>query len=356
MSKLRFALVGCGRIAGKHLEAINQLEASELAAVCDVQEERAKHTGEKYGVPYYTDYNQMLQETEVDVVNILTPSGFHAAHTIDIVQKYGKHIVCEKPMALRLQDADEMIRTCEQHNVRLFIALQNRFNLPVQLVKKTLDEKRFGKLVLGTVCVRWARTQEYYDADSWRGTWELDGGCLTNQASHHVDLLQWMLGEPVEVSAKIATRLLNIVVEDTAAAVIKFANGALGIVEATTAARPGDLEGSLSILGEKGTAEIGGFAVNKIQTWSFAEGCILDSAVMEEYSENPPNVYGFGHKRLFEHVIDCIQNKKPSMIDGCSGRKSLELITAMYESEATGKTVHLRFSPHHCKLGGLRNE
>ncbi len=352
MSKLKFALLGCGRIAKKHAEVLSELEEAELVAVCDTIEDRAEEYGKKYNISYYTDYNEMFQKEDIDIVNILTPSGLHAKHTIDIVKKYRKHIVCEKPMALRLDDADEMIRTCDENGVRLFVVKQNRYNLPVQKLRQALEEGRFGKLVMGTVRVRWARHQHYYDMDDWRGTWKFDGGCLTNQASHHIDLLEWMLGQPVEVSAMTTTRLADIEVEDTGVVIIRFKNGALGVIEATTAARPTNIEGSISILGEKGTVEIGGVAVNEMKIWKFEDERPEDKEILEKYRENPPNVYGFGHQRYLEHVIDCIKNNKKALVDGLEGRKSLELINAIYESAETGKNVKLRFEPKRCKLGG----
>jgi len=353
MNKLNFALVGCGRIAPKHIEALAEIPEARLVAVCDIVEEKAKIAAEKAGgIPYYTSYDEMLTKENIDIVNILTPSGLHPAHTIDIVKKYKKHIVCEKPMALKLEDADEMIRTCDENGVRLFIVKQNRYNLPVQKLREALEAGRFGKLVMGTVRVRWCRPQKYYDADAWRGTWELDGGVITNQASHHIDLLEWMMGEPVSVMAKTETYLANIETDDTAAAIIKFKNGALGIVEATTAVRPKDLEGSLSVMGENGTVVIGGFAVNKMDTWNFlGESEEEKQAILKEFAEMPPNVYGFGHKRYLEHIIDCVKNNKRALVDGLEGRRSLELINAMYESAETGKEVFLRFNPAHSKLG-----
>jgi len=353
MNKLNFALVGCGRIAPKHIEALAEIPEARLVAVCDIVEEKAKIAAEKAGgIPYYTSYDEMLTKENIDIVNILTPSGLHPAHTIDIVKKYKKHIVCEKPMALKLEDADEMIRTCDENGVRLFIVKQNRYNLPVQKLRDALEAGKFGKLVMGTVRVRWCRPQKYYDADAWRGTWELDGGVITNQASHHIDLLEWMMGEPVSVMAKTETYLANIETDDTAAAIIKFKNGALGIVEATTAVRPKDLEGSLSVMGENGTVVIGGFAVNKMDTWNFlGESEEEKQAILKEFAEMPPNVYGFGHKRYLEHIIDCVKNNKRALVDGLEGRRSLELINAMYESAETGKEVFLRFNPAHSKLG-----
>ena len=350
--KLKFALVGCGRIAYKHAEILSgQLEHTTLSAVCDVNFERAKQTGEKYGVPYYASYDEMLSKEDVDVVNVLTESGNHARHTVDIVQKYQKHIVVEKPMALTLSDADKMIHVCDEHGVKLFVVKQNRYNIPVLKLREALEAGRFGKLVMGTVRVRWSRNQAYYDQDAWRGTWAMDGGVFTNQASHHIDLLEWMLGEPVSVFAKSATQLVDIETEDTGMAIIKFRNGALGLVEATTAVRPKDLEGSLSILGEKATVEIGGFAVNEMKIWNFTDEVPEDKEVIQKYRENPQNVYGFGHIRYFENVIDSILNNKRALVDGLEGRKSLELINAIYESIETGKEIHMRFEPKRGRLG-----
>jgi predicted dehydrogenase len=354
MNNIKFALIGCGRIARKHAELLGnkQITGAALSAVCDIDKEKAETYGKKFNVPAYTDYNSMLKDLDnkIDAVSILTPSGLHAKHCIDI-SKFSKHIIVEKPMALTLEDADKMITECDKNNCKLFIVKQNRFNLPVQKLRQALDADRFGKLVLGTVRVRWSRDQNYYDMDEWRGTWALDGGVLSNQASHHIDLLEWMMGEPVSVFAKSITALVDIEVEDTAVVTLKFKNGALGIIEATTAVRPKDLEGSVSILGEKGSVEIGGFAVNEMKTWNFSNEKDDDKNVLSEYSVNPPNVYGFGHKAYYEHVIDCINNNTAQLVDGLEGRKSLELIMAIYESIETGKEVFLKFNPEKCKLG-----
>ena len=351
---LKFGLVGCGRIAKRHSELLghNQINNASLVAVCDIDEEKAKKIGEQFNVPYYTDMDEMMQKESIDVVSVLTESGYHAKHVINLA-KYGKHIVVEKPMALTLDDADAMIKACDENGCKLFVVKQNRFNVPVVKLREAMDEKRFGKLVLGTIRVRWSRDQNYYDQAWWRGRWDMDGGVLTNQASHHVDLLEYMMGDVESVFAKSTTALVNIEAEDTAIVTLKFRNGALGIIEATTAVRPKDLEGSISILGETGTVEIGGFAVNKMLHWNFTHKKDGDDEVMEKYSVNPPNVYGFGHQAYYEHVVDSILNNKKHLVDGLVGRKSLELISAIYESIETGKEVFLRFKPTKCKLGQI---
>jgi UDP-N-acetyl-2-amino-2-deoxyglucuronate dehydrogenase len=351
---IRFALVGCGRIAKKHADAItnNNHNNSMLSAVCDNQADRAKSIGTNYGVPFYTSYDEMISNhPEIDVVNILTESGNHSKHTCDIVKTYQKHIVVEKPMALTMNDADLMIKTCDKYGVKLFVVKQNRYNLPVLKLKDAIRSNRFGKLVMGSVRVRWSRNQAYYDQDAWRGTWKYDGGVFTNQASHHIDLLEWMLGEPISVFAKSTTALADIETEDTGVAIIQFEDNVLGVVEATTATRPVDLEGSLSILGENGSVVIGGFAVNELQTWKFNEDDGSESSLMKENSEIPPNVYGFGHTRYLENVCAALLHNEQALVDGLEGRKSLKLIHAIYESIETGKEVMLRYQPKTCKLG-----
>lgn len=350
---LRFALVGCGRIAKRHAEllGLDQIPHAKLAAVCDIVEDKARKMGEQFSVPWFADMHQMMTSADVDVVVVLSESGNHARHVIELAP-YGKHIVVEKPMALTLKDADSMIRACDLEGIKLFVVKQNRFNVPVQKLRTAVEQGRFGKMVLGTVRVRWCRKQEYYDQDAWRGTWAMDGGVLTNQASHHIDLLEWMMGDVDSVFAMTTTALVNIEAEDTAVVTLRFANGALGVIEATTSARPTDLEGSISLLGEGGTVEIGGFAVNQLKTWRFGVAEAGDEQVMERYSVNPPSVYGFGHQAYYEHVVDCILNAKRHLVDGLEGRRSLELINAIYESVETGQEVPLRFRPKRCRLGG----
>jgi UDP-N-acetyl-2-amino-2-deoxyglucuronate dehydrogenase len=350
---LKFALVGCGRIAKRHSEllGLGAIDGASLVAACDSDADKAADIGKQFSIPHFTNMHRMMQSVAIDVVVVLTESGNHARHVAELA-RHGKHIVVEKPMALRLQDADAMIEACDTAGVKLFVVKQNRFNVPVVKLREAINQDRFGKLVLGTVRVRWCRPQSYYDQAPWRGTWAQDGGVLTNQASHHIDMLEWMMGEVESVFAMATTALANIEAEDTAVVTLKFKSGALGVIEATTAARPNDLEGSISILGEGGSVEIGGFAVNKMKVWSFVETMPGDEDVMEKYSVNPPNVYGFGHQAYYEHVVDCINNNRQHLVDGLTGRKSLELINAIYESIETGKEVPLRFKPKYCRLGG----
>jgi predicted dehydrogenase len=349
---LNFALVGCGRIAKRHSELLghNQIGGARLVAVCDIVEAKAAVIGRQFDVPVFTNMHEMMSGCEIDVVVVLTESGNHAKHVIELA-KYGKAIVVEKPMALTLEDADAMIAACEETGSRLFVVKQNRFNVPVAKLREALEEGRFGKLIMGTIRVRWCRDQSYYDQDGWRGTWAMDGGVLTNQASHHVDLLEWMMGEVESVFAKSTTALVDIEAEDTAVVLLKFRSGALGLIEATTATRPKDLEGSISLLGATGTVEIAGFAVNELKTWNFADGRQEEDDFVEKYSVNPPNVYGFGHKVYYQHVVDCLANGAPQTVDGREGRKSIQLIHAIYESVETGKEIFLPAKPLHSRLG-----
>jgi UDP-N-acetyl-2-amino-2-deoxyglucuronate dehydrogenase len=350
---LRFALVGCGRISKRHGDLLGDgvIRNATLAAVCDIDAKKMEYLKKKYGVPGYVDFHAMMKSEQLDAVVVLTESGNHANHVIELAQ-YRKHIVVEKPMALRLSDADKMIEACDANSIKLFVVKQNRFNKPITKLREALVQGRFGKLVLGSVRVRWCRDQNYYDQDKWRGTWEMDGGVLTNQASHHLDMLQWMMGDVDEIYAFGATRLVDIEAEDTAVVSLRFSNGALGSVEATTAARPKDQEGSISILGENGLVEVGGFAMNEIKAWQFKRETELDAEVKERFSVNPPNVYGFGHKEFYDHVVASILSESPNIIDGIAGRKSLEIINAIYESMERRRPICLRYKPKSFRLGG----
>jgi UDP-N-acetyl-2-amino-2-deoxyglucuronate dehydrogenase len=349
LSPLRFVLIGCSKVARKHAVALGRITDARLVGVCDTNAERAESFGREYGVPHFTDKTRLFESVPCDAVIISTPSGDHAVRALDMVQ-HGKHIIVEKPMALRLEDADAVIRACDEAGVKLFVVKQNRYNRPIQAMRRALDEGRFGKLVLGSVRVFWCRPQEYFTEAPWRGTWALDGGVLTNQASHHIDMLEWFMGDVESVSAMCATRLLKIETEDVGVATLRFKNGALGVIEATTATRPKDLEGSITILGEKGTVQVGGFAMDKLVTWSFAEPRPEDSQLLQTHSENPKD-FAWNHEEYLRGVIASIRTGQKALVDGLEGRKSLELINALYESAETGREVALRFRPKVCRLG-----
>ena len=355
MKKYQFGIIGCGRIAERHFNVLGGMKKAEISVVCDTDEKKARETAKKLEVPYYTEYMDMIRKEKLDIVNILTPSGTHAEIAMKCAD-YIKNIIVEKPMALRLEDADMLIEKCIADDVNLFVVKQNRYNLPVQKLKEAIDQGRFGKIVMATVRVRWMRDQQYYDSAHWRGTWAMDGGVLANQASHHVDLLQWLVGPVESVIGKTARQLVDIETEDTAVAIIKFVNGAIGVIEATTAARPKDLEGSITIMGENGTVEIGGFAVNEIKHWIFADETVSDKEVKEKYSVNPPDIYGYGHREFLTKVIESLDKGIKGPVDGLEGRKSLELINAIYESAETRSEVSLRFKQEYSRLGEKKGE
>jgi predicted dehydrogenase len=352
MSSLRFGLVGCGNIATKHAHVLTEyVEDAEIGGFVDIDGARAQQFGAKYGAPAFTSVAEMMRAIgdRIDVISVLTPSGAHCQNVLEWA-KYGRAMVVEKPLALRLQDADDMIETCEAHNVKLFVVHQNRYNLPVRKAREALEQGRFGRLVLGTVRLRWMRDQAYYDSAAWRGTWEHDGGVFMNQAVHHIDMLSWFMGNVETVRSIATTRLARIETEDTGVAVLRFNSGALGVLEATTATRPKDLEGSISILGEKGAVVIGGFFMNELVTWNFADRQPIDDVIFDQYGKHPP---GLGHNlgEYLRGVVSSLQGSTPALVDGLEGRRSLELVTAIYESIETDADVQLRFRPRKCRLG-----
>jgi predicted dehydrogenase len=352
MSSVGFAVVGCGNIAKKHAHAVhNHLKKGKLVAFADTELERAQRFAEQYGAHAFSSIKELMQGVgdQIDVVNVCTPSGLHCANVLELAP-YGKALVVEKPMALRLEDADRMIEACDLNGGRLFVVHQNRYNAPVIKAREALSQGRFGKLVMGTVRLRWSRDQAYYDSASWRGTWAHDGGVFMNQAAHHIDMLTWFMGNVESVRSMAATRLVNIECEDTGVAIMQFSNGGLGVLEATTATRPKDLEGSISILGEKGTVVIGGFFMNQLQTWDFAEKLPEDDDIFQNYGKNPEG-FAYNLGEYLKGVVETLETRKAALVDGLEGRRSLELITALYESIETQSDVPLRFRPKKCKLG-----
>lgn len=352
MSQLGFALVGCGNIARKHAHALRHyLQEADIAAFVDIDLARAAAFSEKYGAPAFSSVPEMMKVMgdRIDVLSVLTPSGTHCANVLDLVQ-YGRPLVVEKPLALRLEDADRMLEACDAHGVKVFVVHQNRYNHPIVKAREALEQGRFGRLVLGTVRLRWSRTQEYYDSETWRGTWAYDGGVFMNQAVHHIDMLTWFMGNVESVRSMATTRLVDIECEDTGVAVIRFNSGALGVLEATTATRPKDLEGSISILGENGTVVIGGFFMNELTTWNFADKQPIDDVVFQQFGKNPEH-FGYNLGEYLRGVVASVRTKRAALVDGLEGRKSLELITALYESVETNADVQLRFRPRRCRLG-----
>ena len=353
--KSNFGVIGCGRIAPHHIGAIEQIPEARLAMVADIVAERAKAFGERYGVPWTTDYHDILESDAVDVVNICTPSGLHAHMGIEAA-KAGKHVVVEKPMALTLEDADALISTVEAQGVVLAVVHQNRFNPTVQDLRKALEQGRFGKLTHGNATIRWNRGQHYYDQDSWRGTWALDGGVFMNQSIHNIDLLQWMLGPVQKVGAFTRTALRDIEAEDVGAAVLQFSSGAIGVIEAAATIYPRNLEETLSIFGETGTAVIGGVAINRMKHWKFADGKDIEDEVLKAHnSPEPPTVYGHGHRPLLQNVVDTILGKETLLVDGYEGRKALEIILAVYLSAEKGKVVTLPLKEMPASIAKGRN-
>src|SRR5690349_10545392 len=335
--EFKVALVGCGRISRNHFEALRKIEGLTLTAVCDIVPDRAHSAADQEGVEAFTAYDELLQRADCDVVSVCTPSGLHPSQGA-MAARAGKHVITEKPMAITLSQADELVHACDEAGVFLFVVKQNRLNPPIQLLRRAVDKGRFGRIFLANTTVRWQRPQEYYDAAPWRGTWEFDGGAIMNQASHYVDLIQWLVGPVESVMAKTATQARRIEAEDSGVAILKFRSGALGVIEVNVLAYPKNLEGSITILGEKGSVKIGGTAVNRVETWLFAD-YDDDDKLVETVATNPPSVYGYGHEGYYRNVLAVLHGEAKAETDGRAGRKSLELILGIYESAKTGRDV-----------------
>ena len=338
---IRFGLVGCGRISANHIGAIEAHgQRAQLVAVCDVNTERLEAAVAQTGAAGYDSLEGLLaHDPAVDAVILATPSGLHASQAIAVAMA-GRHVVTEKPMATRWQDGKAMVAACDTAGVHLFVVKQNRRNPTLQLVKRAMQKRRFGKIYMVNVNVFWSRPQSYYDSAAWRGTWEFDGGAFMNQASHYVDLLDWLIGPVESVQAYTATLARNIQVEDTGVLSIRWRTGALGSMSVTMLTYPRNLEGSITILGEKGTVRLGGVAVNKIEHWEFAEPD-PDDDLVEKASYDTTSVYGFGHPLYYDNVISAIRGEVEPDTDGREGLHSLELLIATYLSARDGKRVAL---------------
>ena len=346
---MKYALIGCGRIATNHIKAAlnNQLE---IAAVCDIQPEHMKKLLERHGlwaddsIKHYTDYKAMIAEVQPELVSIATESGIHAEIAIFCI-KHGVHVIIEKPMAMSMADANEIIRLSEERNVKVSACHQNRFNIAVQEMRQALEAGRFGKLSHGSIHVRWNRNKNYYTPAPWRGTWAQDGGALMNQCIHGIDLLRWTFGGEIEeVYGQTRQQFHDYLeAEDVGMAVVKFKNGAIATIEGTTNVYPKNLEETLYIFGEKGTVKLGGTSTNNIDVWDFADETEADTK-NKGLEEATSNVYGNGHTSLFADVVDAIQTDRKPYVDAYAGRDALELVLAIYKSQKEGKAVKLPLS------------
>ena len=338
--KIRIAVVGCGRISNNHLKSIEMHKDDlELVAVCESNRDLLATVSQELGVPGFNNMDIMLQEMDLDMVSICTPSGIHPQQVIKAARA-GVHVITEKPMATRWKDGLEMVRACDDARVRLFVVKQNRRNSTLQLLKRAVQEKRFGRIHMVSLNVFWTRPQEYYDSAAWRGTWELDGGAFMNQASHYVDLLEWLIGPIADIQAMTGTLERDIEVEDTGVMNIRWRNGAMGSMSVTMLTYPKNYEGSITILGEKGTVRVGGVAVNEIQTWDFEEAKEYDKDI-QEANYQTTSVYGFGHPLYFKNVVDVMRGQAEPETDGREGLKSMEVLIAAYLSARDNKTISL---------------
>lgn len=338
--KIKVALVGCGRIANNHFGAIEKhADRMEVVDVCDVDPVALEQAVKRTGAKGFTNLADMLKSTEADVVVLTTPSGLHPEQAIEVARA-GKHVMTEKPMATRWHDGLAMVKACDEANVRLFVVKQNRRNATLQLVKRAVEQGRFGKIYSVALNVFWTRPQDYYDSAKWRGTWEFDGGAFMNQASHYIDLLDWIVGPVESVMAYTGTLARDIEVEDSGVAAVRWRSGAMGTLNVTMLTYPKNMEGSITILGEKGTVRIGGVAVNEVLTWEFAEPHVDDEKI-KSASYETTSVYGFGHPLYYDNVIQTLRGEAEAETDGREGLKSLELLIAMYLSSRDGKRVAL---------------
>ena len=337
---IRFALVGCGRIAANHFASLEQhRDRARLVAVCDSDPKALAAAAARTGAVPYARLSEMLAGSDADIVVLATPSGLHPIQTIEIAAS-GRHVMTEKPMATRWEDGKRMVAACDAAGVRLFVVKQNRRNATLQLLKQAVDDGRFGRIYMVTINVFWSRPQAYYDSAPWRGTWEFDGGAFMNQASHYVDLLDWMVGPVESVQAYTATLARDIDVEDTGVAAIRWRSGALGTMNVTMLTYPRNLEGSITIMGEKGTVRIGGLAVNEIQHWEFADKHPADERIKDANYETT-SVYGFGHPLYYDNIIKVMRGEADPETDGREGLKSLEVMIAIYLSARDGRRISL---------------
>ena len=342
---MKYALIGCGRISPNHIAAA-KANNLEFVAICDLNAdsmiEKAVKFELKKSVHQYTDYHEMLKQEQPELVAVATESGKHATIALDCIEA-GCNVIIEKPIALSIEDVDMIIEKSNEKHVKVCSCHQNRFNKSIQKIREAVEKKRFGKMFYGTAHIRWCRDHEYYDRAKWRGTWEQDGGALMNQCIHNIDILRWMMGDEIEEVVGITDQLNHeyIEAEDFGIALIKFKNGAYGIIEGTTDVYPQNLEETLYLFGQKGTVKAGGNSVNIIEEWRFSDLLDDPEEVKSHFHENPPNIYGFGHTPLYADMIHAIEYDRSPYVDAYAGRRALELVLAIYKSAATGQIVKL---------------
>jgi predicted dehydrogenase len=333
--ELNLAIIGCGRVAFHHADMLKGVEGIKLVASCDLIEEKAKKHAEQTGSRPYTNYREMLKKEDIDVVTLCTPTGAHYDHVKDILACRPVHVVLEKPMVLRVAQGLELNALAKQKGVRIFPVYQNRFNKAVERVKAALVNGELGDIVLGTVRVRWCRPQRYYDLAAWRGTYSMDGGAYVNQGIHYIDMLRYLAGEIEEVHSLLGRLGAKLEAEDTGVSLVKFKSGALGQIEITMAARPDDFEASVSIVGSKGLAVLGGICANKLETFSPAPA---DQVL---FSEQVPMIYGLSHHKVYEKVVTALRNNAPSPVEFEDGLQTIRLLHALYRSDEDRRWVRL---------------
>lgn len=341
---MKYALIGCGRISPNHIAAAKSNHL-EMVGICDIDKNMLEDKAQRFdlgAVNQYLDYHEMLEKEKPELVAIAAESGKHAGIALDCIEA-GCNLIIEKPIALSLADADAIIHAAKAKGVKVCASHQNRFNKSIRKIREALEEGRFGRMFYGTAHIRWCRDHQYYEQAKWRGTWEQDGGALMNQCIHNIDLLRWMMGDEIDEVAGMTDRLNHdyIQAEDLGIALVKFKNGSYGIIEGTTDIYPKNLEETLYLFGEKGTVKAGGQSVNRIEEWRFSDALDEPEAVIGEFTEDPPNVYGFGHTPLYADMIDAILHNREPYVNAEAGKRALELVLAIYKSAAEGHSVKL---------------
>ena len=337
---INFGIIGCGRVAPRHAQSLNQIPEANLVAVADVKSDRADFFANKYeAASVFYSHQELLAQPDIEAVNICVPSGSHAQVAIDAMQA-GKHVLVEKPIALSLEDANKMIAVSKETNRQLGVVLQNRYNLPMQQVRQLIDDGRLGRLLLGNACVRWYRPQSYYE-DDWHGTWAMDGGALMNQSIHHIDALQWFMGPVKSVYAYTATLAHQMEAEDVGVAVLKFAGGSLATIEGSTLTWPQNLEGSVALFGEQGSVKVGGTALNRITMWKVDGELEREAEILTSQRVDPPSVYGYSHREVIRDYAQAVLEERSPATTGEEARKSLALVLAIYQSARTGMEVKM---------------